>query len=69
MVSGLLSRENVFSHKTKESIIYHSNKLRKRTFFPKQQQLCFWQAVVKAIVLPFLACYLPFLSKSIPGTD
>lgn len=65
IVSGLLSRENVFFHKTKERVIYHSNKLgKRRTFFPKQLQLCIWQAVVKAILLSFLAS-----NKSVPGTD
>lgn len=65
ILSGLLSRESVFFHETKERVIYHSNKLgKRRTFFPKHQQLCIWQAVVKAILLPFLTH-----SKSVPGTD
>lgn len=65
ILSGLLARENVFFHEAKERVIYHSKKLgKRRTFFPKQQQLCIWQAVVKAILLPFLA-----YSKSVPGTD
>lgn len=54
MLSGLLPRENVFFHKTKERAIYHLNKLgKRRTFFPKQRQLCIWQAVGKEIMLPF----------------
>jgi len=54
MLSDLLPRENVFFHKTKERVIYHLNKLgKKRTFFPKQRQLCIWQSVEEEIILPF----------------